>query len=232
MGEFADRFRKRVIEELLPTFCDDPARGFDSSVLVPSAIAISELDAHNFLRAIDSRLVVDTGGGRYRSARSQANEQLFWEGSRKVVPRPLTLWLEPVITIATVARLHFDLAWPLHCLGMQSKDYAFDFVAYEGDRVVIAGEVKKSSREIDTLVEHMVEFGRAGAQEAPPKGDKRLNAFQKWRALRGSAIPIFWAVGPNDYTKAFRVNYHADGSFQLQAMTVGELARSESIADA
>ena len=65
--------------------------------------------------------------------------------------------LEPIITIAAVARLHLDYSWPIECIGMQSADRAFDVVAYDPNEteVCIAGEVKPTSKQLDTLVANM-----------------------------------------------------------------------------
>ena len=64
---------------------------------------------------------------------SKTHEVIFWEHSTLITPRPITLWLEPVITIAAVARLHLDYGWPVDCLGMQSEDSAFDVMAFKPD---------------------------------------------------------------------------------------------------
>ena len=64
----------------------------------------SEEDARFFLMAIDSSLIEHLGHGRYRAALSSGFEQFFWEGQRVLEPRPFTLWLEPVITVAGLVR--------------------------------------------------------------------------------------------------------------------------------
>jgi hypothetical protein len=43
----------------------------------------------------------------------------------------MTLWVEPIITIGALSRLHFEFGWPAAMLGMQTDDYAFDFVCRE-----------------------------------------------------------------------------------------------------
>ena len=223
MTSFSDQFKQRVEDTLLPVFRDDPARQLRQAALVDSSRAVSEIDARDFLRALDSGLVYDIGGGRYRAPRSNANEQLFWEGRRAKVPRRLSLWLEPVITIAAVARLHFDLGWSRESLGMQSKGYAFDVMAYDGERPVIAGEVKKSVKEVDNLLMHLDEFARLGSQDAPARADKRLNAFRKGVGLIQGRVPFFWVVGPAGYAKAFRMEYLADGTALLHPLACNEL---------
>jgi hypothetical protein len=222
------RFRDRIETELLPTFCNDAARRFDTAGFARPSITISDFDAKHFLSAIDAGLVWDIGGGRYRAPRSEANEQLFWEGAKAAIPRPLTLWLEPVMTIGAVARLHFDYGWPAEDLGMQSKGYAFDLMAYDGDHVVIAGEVKKSKREIHQLLAHFEEFSRSTPDPQLSTEDKRFNSAQKWRALLANQIPIFWAIGPDGYTHALQMEYGADGSARCNASSNEALLHSHA----
>jgi hypothetical protein len=47
------------------------------------------LDAQDIMRALDTKIVTDAGGGRFRMPQSKAYEQLFWTGSKTVIPRPL-----------------------------------------------------------------------------------------------------------------------------------------------
>ena len=158
MATNLQRFTHRLQTEWLPAFCADKDRRFDPSGFKESSITITEVDAGNFLRALDSGLVYDAGGGRYHCARSNAQEQIFWEGPKSIQPRPLKLWVEPVITIATMARLRFDFGWPAEVLGMQSKNWAFDFAVYRSatnKNERIAGEVKTSSAKIDELMLHL-----------------------------------------------------------------------------
>jgi len=209
------RFTNRLHAEWLPAFCADPKRQFSLSGFRASSITITEVDAGNFLRALESGLVYDAGGGRYHCARSNAQEQIFWEGLKSIQPRPLTLWVEPVITIATMARLRFDFGWPTEVLGMQSKDWAFDFAVYRSATDMnerIAGEVKTSSAEIDELVLHLRVYGKTGATVPLSKQPKHINSFKKWTALLRCRAPLFWAVGPGDYTRIFEVQYGPEGT--------------------
>jgi hypothetical protein len=220
------RFTKRLQAEWLPAFCADPKRQFSPSGFRESSITITDVDAGNFLRALDSGLVYDAGGGRYHCARSNAQEQIFWEGLKSIQPRPLTLWIEPVITIATMARLRFDFGCPAEVLGMQSKDWAFDFVVYhsatdKSER--IAGEVKKSRAEIDELVLQLRAYGNTGATAALSAHPKHINSFKKWTALLNCRAPLFWAVGPGNYTRSFEVQYGAEGTAVFSDVDSGML---------
>ena len=224
------RFTHRLHTEWLPAFCADPDRQFSLSGFKDASIKISDFDAENFLRALDSGLVYDAGGGRYHCARSNAQEQIFWEGWKSVHPRPLTLWIEPVITIATMARLRFDFGWPAEVLGMQSKDWAFDFAVYHSatdKNELIAGEVKTSSSEIDELVLQLRAYGQTGATAPLSAHSKHINSFKKWTALLQRRVPLFWAVGPGDYTRAFAVQYGPTGTAVFSDLDAGMLCASE-----
>lgn len=71
---------------------------------------MTDIDARDFLRAPDHNVVAVDSGGRFRMPRSAVNEVLFWEHSAKLAPRPISLWIEPIITIGAVARLHLHHA--------------------------------------------------------------------------------------------------------------------------
>jgi hypothetical protein len=204
-------FEDRVLNDLLPALCN--AREFGSEGFRREWDRIGDKDAEDFLRGIDAGLVEHVERGLYRAPRSAASEQFFWQGRVKVVPRTITLWAEPIITVAVLARLHFDLGWPKHLLGTQSLDWAFDVIAYQSPdpgREHIACEVKKSDSELDRLVTFMEYFGK-NEPPAERRGPK-WNACQKIRSLRSSQAPLFWAVGPN-VNHVFRVRY--DGELVL-----------------
>ncbi|MFC1689578.1 hypothetical protein ACFL07_07990 [Pseudomonadota bacterium] len=227
MSDALTTFNRRLYDEWLPAFCFDKNRNYSIEGFRESSVTISAFDAAHFVKAIDNGLVYDTGGGRYRCPQSRAQEQLFWEGSRKVTPRPISLWLEPIITIATVARLRFDYGWPEKCLGMQSEDWAFDFVTFlrEGDENEhIAGEVKKTPREINSLVSDLLEFSSNKVLDCPSDKAHVVNSFKKWKALLRRKPPLFWAVGPDNYTKVFSLIYIAENRAELHETSLDVLA--------
>ena len=205
-----ERFTQQLHSSLLPSFCLDIKRNFSLAGFKDLSITLSEFDARNFLRAIDSGLVRDTGGGRYKSIRSNAQEQIFWEGPKSVDPRPLTLWMEPIITMGTIARLGLDYGCPADVLGMQSKDWAFDFVVYQSSTSAlehIAGEVKTTADQVDNLITDLRIYGETGATSPKSEHSRHVNSFKKWQSLLKGRAPMFWAVGPNDYTRLFEVHY-------------------------
>ena len=162
--------------------------------------------------------------GLYRALKSSAGEQFFWSGSKHAAPRPFTLWLEPIITVAALGRLHWDHYWPIDLIGTQSSDWAFDLVAYRRGSMneYIAGEVKKSEIELERLIDLMKRLGRS--PDAPvPKAGRERNAYKKVEALRSRKSPIFWAVGPAGYNHVFSVAYGADSIVELIPAGVEEL---------
>jgi hypothetical protein len=219
-------FRNRILNDFLPTFCNDPSRSWGADGFKADWCKICELDAADFLRGIDGGLIKHVGRGQYLAPRSYAKEQFFWSGAKQKTPRPMTLWVEPIITIAVLARLHFDLGWPKKLIGTQTKDWAFDAATYlSSDSHVeyIACEVKKSTTELEHLVDVMNRFGKA------PHGDgirapKEENAFKKLEALRSRRPAVFWAVGPGGSNYAFKMGYAKDGLVSFQEIAIGELA--------
>lgn len=218
-------FSRRIAEEWLPAYCLDSKRKYDVRGYRPSSNTVRAVDARDFLRAIDNGLVTDLGGGRFSFPQSRATEVIFWEGAKAATPRPITIWLEPVITIAAIARLRFDYGWPLHCLGTQSEDWAFDIIAFRPSESheYIAGEVKKTSKELDQLLAEMEIScinGTLGYEPSP----KRINAHKKWLGLCRCRAPIFWAVGPNGDSRVFKVTYTSRGPSALTRTTEDSLS--------
>jgi hypothetical protein len=197
-------------ESWLPAYCHDPARRYDPSGFKGGLRSLSAHDAADFIYALDSGLVRDIGGGRYRAPRSKATEVLFWEGPKTAIPRTITLWREPVITIAALARLRRDHGWPAALLGLQSADWAFDLVAYvasQSNAIAIAGEVKKSANELVNMVRYLQDFATDPAKVAACQKGAELNAARKWTALAAVRAPLFWAVGPAGLSELHSVKY-------------------------
>ncbi len=215
--DFRYRFCETLYRQLIPQFCDDAARRCDVSTFNKSSVNLSEQDAANFLRALDNGLIHHVGRGLYRAVRSAASEQFFWTGRNVPGLRSFSLWLEPIITVGALARLHFDYGWPEDLIGTQSVDWAFDLVGFLPGACSehIAGEVKKTNAELDQLLMLMFEFGQLPVPEAPPPSGKARNAYKKIAALRERRAPIFWAIGPDGTSKVHRVEYHAGDRVKL-----------------
>jgi hypothetical protein len=212
-------FRKRVRNEWLPTFCSDPDRRYPTDGFRPDSITVTPIDARDFLRALEHGLVVDSGGGRYRAPLSNTFEQIFWTWTNAQDPKPITLWLEPVITIAALARLHLDYGWPRECLGTQSaKNWAFDLfvVKPKTARYYIASEVKKTDREVDQLVTGMRVSCAEGEVDIASVARSRLNAHKKWLGLKQHVAPFFWAMGSGNRSRLFAVRYSDHGPAALE----------------
>ena len=55
-----------------------------------------------------------------------------------------------------------------------------------------------------------MEFGELGMTVRDSDDGKRINSFNKWLALLRREAPLLWAVGPNEYTHLFAVQYYTD----------------------
>ena len=206
-------FRDLIL--LLPTFCNDPSRGRGCEGFKEDWTKVTEKDAADFLSALDAGLIEHVGRGLYRAPKSHASEQFFWEGNKNISPRPVTLWVEPIITVAVLYRLHFKWGWPKNLLGTQSKKWDFDVIAYRASDLsneYVACEVKKTVAELDQLVELMGRFSAVRDLRDAPKSKREENAFRKLTGLQERRAPIFWAVGPNGANKVFRMTYTDGGA--------------------
>jgi hypothetical protein len=219
-------FKDRVLGDLLPEFCDHPSRGWGSAGFKPDWSKVTELDARDFLRALDAGLIQHVGRGQYRAPRSAAKEQFFWTGERNLTPRPFYLWIEPIITVAGLARLHFEYGWPGEFLGTQSPDWAFDLVAYNPSDLVnehVACEIKKSTSELDRLVKLMQQLATNNVQSEGSVSQSEINAFRKLKALKDRKAPVFWALGPGRASYIFRMFYGDGGLVTLNPSSEADL---------
>jgi hypothetical protein len=186
---------------------------------------LSDIDAADFLRGIDNELMTHDERGLYNAPRSYAREQFFWSGLRSKNPRPVYLWTEPIITVAVLARLVFDLDWPIELLGTQTKKVrGFDVATYWPENPhaeCIVCEVKKSTAELNQLIDLMKEFGMD--PDADKIALKEQNAHRKVKALRLSRPPFFWAVGPGGTEYAFKMRYLEDNVISFQKIAKQEL---------
>ena len=219
-------FWRRIYEEWLPAFCH--ARDYDPAGFRPEAKKLHESDLRDFLRAINHKVVAVDADNNFRASRSNVAEHIFWEGSSRISPRPISLWIEPIITVAAIARLHLDYDWPVTALGMQSVDWAFDFMAYQPndlDHEFIAGEVKATSRELDRLQANLRNCCIAGDHDCLGAKPDQRNAHKKWLGLMRSRAPLFWAVGPASESRVFDVRYNGN-SISLTAVSIEKLTFS------
>lgn len=215
-------FTERLLNVWLPAYCNDEKRKYSEKGFNIRSMKVSAADARDFIRALDNNIVLDTGGGRYRMPQSKAIEVIFWEGAKKTIPRPITLWLEPIITIAAMARLHLDYGWPISYLGTQSEMWEFDIIAFKPNDLkneYIAGEVKKSSKELDVLIHYMKDICSDGSLDNGSVPKEKRNAYKKCLGLRRCKAPFFWALGPDNDSRLFKVEYHADGSITFKIIS-------------
>lgn len=201
------KFSKLLDDRLVPEFCSDIGRGLTISGFVDKSNRLSEEDAEDFLRAWDTGLLSHKGRGLYIVGTTRVHEQFFWTGSKTASPRTFTLWMEPIISMGAIARLHLDHRWPASYLAAQSPDWAYDIIAIRADgATAIVGEVKKTRREVDDLFDLMMQFG-ANPDAALPASGKSRNAFKKVMSLRKFPAPLLWLIGTSRYEMVFHVRY-------------------------
>lgn len=223
---FKREFMRRLKEEWLPAYCNDPKRQYPIEGFRIGKDNLTDKDAEDFMRALDHGVASIGDRQRLRMAHGHASETLFWEGSKTVSPRPISLWLESVITVAVGARLHLDYGWPIESLGMQSKDSAFDVMVFKVPDSVnehVAVEVKKTSRELDVLLENLTKCCAGEHEAGCYSAGKRLNAHKKWVALQARHPAFFWAVSPSPDNRLFEVLVASDRSIRLQAAPTARL---------
>ena len=80
-------FWSRLHAEWLPAYCNDPKRRYSVEGFSRGSVDVSDIDARDFLRAIDHHVVSAGAGGRIRMPQSKTHEVIFWEHEVGVVPR-------------------------------------------------------------------------------------------------------------------------------------------------
>lgn len=227
MDEFNEQIQKLLVE-----FCEAPGQHLSVKGFHNSCAQISIRDASDFVSAMNAKLVEPHRPRLYRAPQSCASEQFFWSGKKDVSPRKITLWIEPIITVAALSRLHFELGWPAEHLGTQSRRWGFDLCAYEEptpaskpatSAMVIACEIKKSAVEIDVLIDLMRQFGSAPPGSIVAKSSKEKNALKKIEEMRSVTPRYFWAVGPDALNHAFAVTYVGGGKIEFARVQAADL---------
>lgn len=200
-------FDELLQQRLIPEFCSDPKRSLDASGFLHDTNSVTERDATDFLQAWKAGFAVHKDRGRYYICEARVLDQFFWERGKAVPGRKFSLWIEPIITMGALARLHFDLGWPKNMLVSQPDTWAFDLAASSPDgKTAIAGEVKRTRKATENMIRHMRTLGESADLTEPSFGPAR-NAFRKVSALRNDCAPIFWAIGPDGYEQVFSMNY-------------------------
>jgi len=208
MVDYISNFTARLYDDWLPAFCNAPHRDYSTEGFKNDSISkLSEFDAYWFMKAIDSNLM-EQSDGFFTAPVSKAKEQIFWQGLKSISPRPVTLWIEPIITIGAIARLYSDFGWPIAMLGMQSQTWAFDLVGYGTDskQELLVCEVKKTDKETNELIKYMNIYSDQDPLEEEPTDSKMRNAYRKVVGIRRTWPKVFWALGPNGEDVVFSID--------------------------
>lgn len=210
MSTSLQRFEHLLYNHLIPEFCsfrDIKPEGFQEI-----SQTIGEIDAQYFLKSWDNHLIKHAGRALYRTPKSGSSDSFFWHGQKNTkILRKFTLWKEQIIAIGGLSRLHFDYGWPVDLIATQSTGWAFDLVTYseKNNMEIIAGEVKKTQKEIDKMLDTMITFNHPSLIPNDVSNTKK-NALKKLDGLRRGKARFFWALGPNGYSRTFSVSYPED----------------------
>lgn len=212
-------FDKILRNFLIPEYCQGAFFKSVPAYFRETSRMFSEDDAANFVRGWEAGLIAHIGGGKYKSARNGPAEKFFNSDGKTLSPRTFALAQESVITIAVLARLHFEFGWPKELLGTQSIDGAFDAVAFlPGFQTEhIACEVKRTAGQVDKMVVEMQRFCEPEYRDdrSPAVKSSEINSLRKVDGLRRRRAAIFWAVGPGGVSKVFLVSYGQDGGIVI-----------------
>jgi hypothetical protein len=201
---------RRLIHEFLPAFLSGYSEyGYDpEGEYAGGDELISEADAEWFLRSLDEGIVRVLPKARLNLPACSLNAEIFWTR-----PPPVRMHVESVLSASMAAHLVLEYGWPIDQLGFEFPPgprsipgrRAFDLVALDPDgQVVIAGEGKVKSRDLEKLITGMHTCATLGAHDHP-KRSADWNAHNKLVGLRRCSPSIFLVYGPNEDWTVFRV---------------------------
>jgi hypothetical protein len=195
--------------------------GGDPPEYVPPKPAITAEEADGFFRAIDAGLFELSEKGRCRPRRMRPSTGYCYPLLERPVKTEnrVRLWREWLTHAAAPAILHLDYAYPLHDIALDVD--AFDVLVYSpSNQPLVAVEVKKTSKELDKMLEEMRALEQPGWEL---KYDIRpSNAAQKFRSLLALRPVYFLAAAPAGVSQAYAVSYPDDRGIQTAELTAIE----------
>lgn len=93
LTEAQREFRRRVMQEWLPAFCDDAKRRYDAGAFDPEAKVITDEDARDFMKAVDNGVAHFDARQRMGMSRGYFCDPLFTEGEKRhILVRSIFGW--------------------------------------------------------------------------------------------------------------------------------------------
>jgi hypothetical protein len=221
-------FSDRLWNEWLPTYCHDPKRGFALAGYKASSNKVTPVDAWDFLRALDSHVVEDCGGGRYRlNKRGRRNHLLGRAKGQITTANYVVDGASHHDRVGGALAPRLRLATELLGDGVAQRAVRFHaFLSEASATEHIAGEVKNSVKGLDLLLENLVKTCRDPALQMATATAAQVNAYRKWEGLCRSRAPLFWAVGPGGVSHLFQVSYRSQSEVCLHEVSTDCLAYS------
>jgi hypothetical protein len=183
-----------------------------SDVDVPNNLHYDE--ASGFMKALEHGIIDVDQKGRcslpkiHRSTRKPTEPCLFSIRNNRVY----LAWREYITQVGAIGTLVADYGWPVHLVALDPRDWEFDVATFDtpesNARMLVAGETKKTERELQKLLNEML---MATNSNLPLDQLSSSNSNQKYRGLLKEKAPYFWAVAPG-LKYAFKVSYTDDNA--------------------
>jgi hypothetical protein len=183
------------------------------TVRLPSDIHPDE--AVGFMRALDSGIVELSDSGRcslpsiHRSSRKPTEPCLFGVRSGTAV---YLAWREYITQVGALATLVLDYGWPARLVALDPRNWEFDVAGFDSELPTaymhVAGETKKTQKELSRLVDQMLAASRARltlGELGSSDGHKKYGGLLKERSS------YFWAVAPG-VRRAFGIVYESNAA--------------------
>lgn len=185
----------------------------DYTLKLPSYEDIHIDEAEGFIRAIDASIVIvnEIGGCKLPNlhrADTKPTEvsSLF---SNKKNHEIYLAWREYITQIGAVTSLCIDYKWPIELVALDPRDWTFDVAGFETTQknsyMIIAGETKKTEKELIKLLSEMTEAMK-NKLSLLELADTKKDGYKKYRGLLKEKPLYFWASAPG-INKYYKLSY-------------------------
>jgi hypothetical protein len=173
-------------------------------------------EAAGFFRALNAGIVSVSDSGRctlptvHRATARPTEPCLF---SRRRDGSIYLAWREYITQVGAVASLILDYGWPTSLVALDPRTLEFDVGGFASPArdawMVVAGETKKTQRELDRL---MVQIDAASRSADMSVRQTVTDGQKKYRGILKERPKYFWAVAPGA-RRSFRVIYERNSVF-------------------
>lgn len=173
-------------------------------------------EIEGFLNAIKQKiLIVDEIGGcklpkiHHADRKPTEPSSIFGKKQGNII---FITWREYLTQVGAVATLVSTYKWPIELVALDPRDWTFDVAGLKAitknSFMIIAGESKKTKKELLTLLAQMSEASESKLSASMLKSSK-VDGHKKYRGLLKERPLYFWAMAPG-INRYYELAYESD----------------------